>query len=79
MKRLNVIEIVHKYMEENGYDGLHDGFKCGCRINDLAPCGEIGGSCQVGHVVTPPEGLEADYDFWVCENKNAKPWEDKLS
>ena len=76
MKRLNVIEIVHKYMEENGYDGLHNDFECGCRIDDLAPCCETDGTCQVGYVVMLPEGTTDDYNtFWVCDSKDAKPWE----
>ena len=33
---MNVKEIVKKYLDENGFDGLC-GFHCGCEKDDLAP------------------------------------------
>jgi hypothetical protein len=37
-RKMMVIEIVKKYLKENGFDGLV-GDDCGCGIEDLAPCG----------------------------------------
>lgn len=44
----SVIEMVGEYLKSNGYDGLAAD-ECGCFIDDLAPCGEIGGYCKAGH------------------------------
>jgi len=41
--------IVKKYLTENGYDGLCDG-DCGCRKNDLFPCGGDPGRCVPGYI-----------------------------
>lgn len=44
-----VIEIVAEYLQQNEFDGLaNSSAECGCFINDLAPCGEIGGECMAG-------------------------------
>jgi hypothetical protein len=38
----NIIEILRTWLGENGYDGLYapDLDNCGCRLDDLCPCGE---------------------------------------
>jgi len=47
---MTVIEIIEKYLKENGYDGLYnERYECGCEIGDLAPCGEIGTDCKAGY------------------------------
>ena len=37
MTRVTTQDMVIKYLEENGYDGLC-GDECGCEIDDLMPC-----------------------------------------
>ncbi len=48
---MDVREIVEKYLKKNKYDGLFnaDG-GCACLTSDLAPCGEIYGECEAGHL-----------------------------
>lgn len=41
--------IVKKWLKENGYDGLYIG-ECGCRRNDLFPCGADPGLCEPGYI-----------------------------
>ena len=36
---MNVIEMVRKYIEDQGLDGLCNG-ACGCGLDDFAPCGD---------------------------------------
>lgn len=45
---MNVIEMVSKYLKDHGAEGLCNiDLECGCRLHDLAPCGEIQGDCVV--------------------------------
>jgi hypothetical protein len=41
--------IVKKWLKENEYDGLFS-FDCGCRRNDLFPCGADPGHCEPGYL-----------------------------
>lgn len=41
---MTVKELIKKYLEENGFDGLCSD-DCGCGIDDLFPCGEIPDDC----------------------------------
>lgn len=44
-----VIEIVAEYLKSGGFDGLANGdAECGCFLDDLAPCGEMGEQCMAG-------------------------------
>lgn len=48
---MDVTEIVKKYLEDNGYDGLYrddDGFGCGCGKDNLFLCANyfFPGDCQ---------------------------------
>lgn len=47
---MTTIEIVKKWLAENGYDGLCNE-DCGCSLADLAPCGEMGNSCMAAFKV----------------------------
>jgi len=71
-----VIEIVADYLKYNELDGLQNGAECGCSIDDLAPCGEIQSSCSTGYKVDVPVGVECEFDFYICENKDDKPWQE---
>jgi hypothetical protein len=58
---MTVTEIVIKYLEENGYDGLYNcDVECGCSINDFTPCGYIQNECQAGYANNCVD----------CKNKN---------
>jgi len=46
---MDVIEIVDLYLKEHGYDGLYSEGLCACEAGDLAPCGQINGSCAAGY------------------------------
>ena len=56
---MNVTEIVRTYLIENGFDGLYDPNSsegCGCKIDDLFPCGELYEKCVPGHLVKCDDG-----------------------
>ena len=49
---MNIQDIVKKYLEENGYDGLYDPDNpCGCSKDDLFPCayGNFPYKCKPGY------------------------------
>jgi hypothetical protein len=49
---MNIEEIVRTYLKTNGYDGLClPEQECGCRIDELFPCGDAPSNCQAGHWV----------------------------
>jgi len=59
---MNIQEIVKKWLEENGYDGLGSE-DCGCELSDLMPCDEPHISdCAAGYKVPcpGPEDCPAD-------------------
>jgi len=46
---MTVLEIVEKYLRDNGYDGLCSD-DCGCDLEDLASCGgESLANCEPGY------------------------------
>lgn len=58
-----VIAMVQAHLKANGFDGLYsDDGECACLTDDLAPCGEIGGSCSAGYKQRCDCG---DHDFHV--------------
>lgn len=66
---VNCTDMIVKYLEENGYDGLCEpDNECGCLLNDLMPCdSEFAMWCEAGHRVecTCGEGC----DFHVVAGK----------
>ena len=47
-----VLDLVATALRAQGFDGLFNtDAPCGCTTDDLAPCGEIGGSCEAGYEV----------------------------
>jgi hypothetical protein len=47
---MTVLEIIKKYLDENGYDGLYnEEFDCGCIKDDLVPCDDMGKNCSPGY------------------------------
>jgi hypothetical protein len=47
---MNTRQIVRIYLEANKFDGLTDGYECGCWTGDLMPCGEFGYRCVPAYV-----------------------------
>lgn len=56
---MEVREIVEKYLETNGYDGLFSPYECACKRGDLMPCESDVSSCEPGYL--QPEGNEEEY------------------
>lgn len=46
MNAPDVKEIVEEWLEGEGYEGLYNEAECGCRLCDLAPCGEMSQNCE---------------------------------
>lgn len=71
-----VLEILGDWLIENGYEGLWNGDDCGCRLSDLAPCGEPSNHCMPGHLT---EGCTAECGQGCSFHINAKPsrWKEK--
>lgn len=47
---MNVKKIMKKYLEENGFHCLvYPEIECGCRVDDLFPCGSCPDDCQPGY------------------------------
>ena len=58
---MNIQDIVKKYLEENGYDGLYDPDNpCGCSKDDLFPCG----TCYFPFQCEPGYHCKLDADEW---------------
>jgi len=70
-EELTVLEIVKKYLQEHGFDGLRaDGNDCGCLIDDLAPCGDISERCVAGVRIPYDCG---DHDYHIA-SRAYKKW-----
>lgn len=59
----NTVEhIVRRYLADNVYDGLYNtDIDCACLVDDLAPCGEIGGECVAGYKRDCPDDCGDHY------------------
>ena len=59
---MTVMDILKQGLKDNGYDGLvADHGECGCKLDNLAPCGESPMCCLPGYV-GPPMPDANDYD-----------------
>jgi len=63
---MDVKEIVEKYLEENGFDGLFYPGECACRCGDLAPCDHILLECEPGYLDRDTTG---EFDFVISSKK----------
>lgn len=70
---LTVAEIVVRYLQEHGYDGLYspDG-ECACLIDDIGPCSAESFECEAGvrvdYRADEPCGLDCSgSDHWHIE------------
>ncbi len=47
---MTVRQILEEWLKARGYDGLcHPDCGCGCRIDDIMPCGECFDDCEPGY------------------------------
>jgi len=74
---MTIGEIVKKYLEDNGYDGLCNYGECGCENSDLMPCDCVSNNCEASHKEKPTEDNYEDYDpednpDWVMVPGKAK-------
>jgi len=64
----NVTHIVHAWLSNSEFDGLfNEDLECGCKLDDLAPCGEIDPDCRAGYLIEPSP--DPDYEFLISEEK----------
>jgi hypothetical protein len=62
----NVLEIVKKHLEDNGYDGLYHDNDCGCTLDDLGACSCFCLECTPGYKQpVPPGHPDIDVDFII--------------
>ena len=48
MKEKVFLKVLRDGLKANGYDGLYVEDSCACKLDDLAPCGEMNGDCEPG-------------------------------
>ena len=63
---MTVKEIITKFLDSNGYDGLYDGLyddtgECSCKKDDLIACGDYCGNCRPGFMHLDND----EYDFYI--------------
>jgi len=67
---VDVLDIVLKYLEDNGYDGLFNAdLECGCERTDLAPCSSIDEHCGAGYKF-PCDCGDHDYHIGSAEERD---------
>ena len=75
---MKVIDIIEKYLKDNGYDGLCTD-DCGCHLGDLIPCYSQGVlDCVPGYKISAAEarkrfqGTFEHCDFIIVEEKEVE-------
>jgi len=64
------LEGVKNFMEKRGYTGLYFPGECGCRTDDLMPCGiDDWSECCYGYVRPCTEEEKGEYAFMVSAKK----------
>lgn len=64
-------DIVKKYLEDNGFDGLFCPDECACALDDLFPCDEPHDDCESGYKVPCRCAEGCDFDI-AAEKDPAK-------
>lgn len=72
---MNCMDIIKEYLKTNGFDGLQNEGECGCLPSDLRPCSDDMSLCTPGYKVVPPKEADSEFDFYICQSKEDKPWE----
>lgn len=58
MPENTVVEIVKKYLVDNGYDGLYsEDYNCACTLDNFRWCGEYMGQCTPGYAQKTAGGI----------------------
>ncbi len=77
---MNVLTVVQTWLRQNGFDGLVEpDCVCACKVDHLAPCGELGQHCIPGHLAscTPQCGEGCEWHIvgthagWKVEGHSA--------
>ena len=67
---MTAIEIIKKYLKDNGYDGLFWSGACSCKIDELIICGESCAHCEPGYFIPKEsEDFDHDYDYMIGPKK----------
>jgi len=68
---MEVTDIVIKYIEENGFDGLYNSdLECGCGKDEYFSCGDLKMECAAVYRHESPETCPPDCDMDCFSNKN---------
>lgn len=73
---MDCLQIVRKYLDENGFDGLYSENECACQLSDLVACANDFSECKPGYKVVPPDDIDSEFYFYICESKDDRPWEE---
>lgn len=69
-EQMTVTDIVKKYLEENGFDGLFSAGVCACENSGLFPCGsEQSIDCQPGYKIPCQCGDNCPWDIGPTKPK----------
>lgn len=64
-------DMVRDWLTAHGYDGLYDGDECGCSVDDLAPCEQMGQDCVAARRVKAEPRTGVDYLMIPVDVKEA--------
>lgn len=65
-----VIEIVSEHLRTIGADGLVcPDAECGCKLDDMAPCGGNFSACQPGYLSEPRDPWLDDWTMWTTKER----------
>lgn len=67
---MDVYDIVSVYLNDNGFDGLYRPGDCACKLDDLAPCGEMRADCEAGYLKKVDNCLEHDFHIGAKNSDN---------
>lgn len=70
------LEILRQWLVANGYDGLWNNDPCGCGVDDLAPCGNVGHCCQAAYCsqLTESDINNDDEYCWYGDDLKVGDW-----
>lgn len=78
-------DMIKDWLKTHGYDGLvYVDLECGCHVDDLIPCGEVGEDCEAAMHrpdLRPPEYATEHPSYWMVTKQfsDANPKEGKSS